>query len=192
MAINAQFSEGFQDGYKKGYCLGDGNCLPPIPPIIPIPAIGENYDSYQDGYNRGFQMGLDAKRNNNANNNGSGGTYKQVVPPAKYAPSVPLDIYERGIAEKARQNQELATLRAKSLDDSYSYLQKLDRLFSECYPNTNHFNGIEKRFKKVALLIDSEWKAINDFIATQENYYITNINKCRQDAPPNDGCHYKN
>jgi tetratricopeptide (TPR) repeat protein len=57
----SNYDRGFQVGYSKGYCQDQGvGCLSPIPPIAPIPTIGENLDSYQDGYNRGFQMGLSA------------------------------------------------------------------------------------------------------------------------------------
>lgn len=58
----SNFDRGFQNGYKKGYCHDQGvGCMPPIPPIAPIPTVGENMDSYQDGYNRGFEMGLSAR-----------------------------------------------------------------------------------------------------------------------------------
>jgi hypothetical protein len=56
-----KFNEGFNVGYKKGYCQDQGiGCIEPIPPIAPIPKVGESSDSYNDGYNRGFQMGLSA------------------------------------------------------------------------------------------------------------------------------------
>lgn len=69
------YNNGFKDGYKKGYCQDKGiSCIEPIPPIAPIPAIGENLDSYQDGYNRGFKMGLQA---NSGNSNSSSQTRKR-------------------------------------------------------------------------------------------------------------------
>lgn len=61
-----QFSKGFDEGFKKGYCFEKSfGCLPPITPITPIPNIGESNNSYVDGYNRGFQVGLDMYRNEN-------------------------------------------------------------------------------------------------------------------------------
>ena len=50
------FCEGWENGYKSGYCYGETYCIPPIAPICPIPRIGE--DSYQGGYNRGFVAGI--------------------------------------------------------------------------------------------------------------------------------------
>ncbi|BBM89967.1 hypothetical protein COTS27_01685 [Spirochaetota bacterium] len=50
------FCRGYEKGYAAGACYGDYYCLAPIPPICPIPDIGER--SYIDGYNRGFVEGL--------------------------------------------------------------------------------------------------------------------------------------
>ncbi|MFD1614821.1 tetratricopeptide repeat protein [Gelatiniphilus marinus] len=64
-----KFTNGFNTGYKKGYCQDQGvGCIDPIPPIAPIPKVGESSDSYTDGYNRGFQMGLSARKSNNSSN----------------------------------------------------------------------------------------------------------------------------
>lgn len=60
-----KYSNGFNDGYKKGYCHDKGiGCMEPIPPIAPIPIIGEDINSYQDGYNRGFKIGSQANSEN--------------------------------------------------------------------------------------------------------------------------------
>lgn len=53
------FCEGYKAGYKAGHCYREFACIAPIPPICPIPEIGEN--TYQDGYNRGFLAGLHDK-----------------------------------------------------------------------------------------------------------------------------------
>jgi len=52
------FCDGFEDGFKQGYCYKSNqfSCIPPITPLCPLPRIGE--DSYNDGYNRGFLIGL--------------------------------------------------------------------------------------------------------------------------------------
>ncbi len=59
MAKASDYCDGFQSGYKAGYCYRQFGCIPPIPPICPIPRIGEN--SFQDGYNRGFTAGSAAR-----------------------------------------------------------------------------------------------------------------------------------
>ena len=53
----SKFYSGFEAGYKAGYCYGKPSCVAPIVPVAPIEGI-----SYQDGYNNGFQMGLDKQR----------------------------------------------------------------------------------------------------------------------------------
>jgi hypothetical protein len=73
------YSRGFQNGYKEGYCYGDFGCISPISPITPIPLIGESNDNYQDGYNRGFKRGLEdkqAKKSNSGGYQGGQGTYQ--------------------------------------------------------------------------------------------------------------------
>ncbi len=54
-AFASAFCEGYQAGYKAGYCYQQYGCIPPIPPICPIPNVGES--TFQDGYNRGFVEG---------------------------------------------------------------------------------------------------------------------------------------
>ena len=62
MLSQSGFSAGYERGYKEGYCYEDFGCIPPIAPIAPIAKIG--YDSYQDGYNKGFIDGRSAKSGN--------------------------------------------------------------------------------------------------------------------------------
>ena len=66
------YSRGFNNGYKKGYCYKEFACIEPIPPIAPVPRYDESWDSYIDGYNRGFKMGLEDKSAKKS----SGGTYQ--------------------------------------------------------------------------------------------------------------------
>lgn len=53
------FCTGYATGYQRGFCAGEFGCIPPIPPICPIPNIGEQ--SYQDGYDRGYADGREAR-----------------------------------------------------------------------------------------------------------------------------------
>ena len=59
-AFSQDYSDGFRAGYKEGYCYNDYGCIPPIPPVTPIANVGEY--SYKHGYNRGFKMGIEAKK----------------------------------------------------------------------------------------------------------------------------------
>lgn len=63
------FQNGFKEGYRNGYCYQDYSCISPVPPITPITRVGENPNSYQDGYNRGFEMGRDDKLKSNSSEN---------------------------------------------------------------------------------------------------------------------------
>jgi len=59
----SNFDKGFEVGYKKGFCQDQGiGCMEPITPIPPVPGVDENYNSYSDGYNRGFTMGLKKRK----------------------------------------------------------------------------------------------------------------------------------
>jgi tetratricopeptide (TPR) repeat protein len=64
-----KFNEGFEAGYKNGYCLNSTipGCIPPANPIPPIPGVNESINSYQDGYNRGFERGLSDQKSLNSN-----------------------------------------------------------------------------------------------------------------------------
>lgn len=78
--MNAQtnYDRGYQRGWKEGYCQNyDGvSCLPPNPPMTPMSRINENYNSYKDGYNRGFTDGLAAYSGENSRSNRQGRTFK--------------------------------------------------------------------------------------------------------------------
>lgn len=68
----SNFSIGFSNGYKKGYCQNQGiSCISPNPPIVPVPKIGENINSYEDGYSRGFEVGLNGQKSKSDNSTNS-------------------------------------------------------------------------------------------------------------------------
>lgn len=57
VSFKSSYCEGFEAGFKKGYCYNKGfGCITPIVPICPLPRIGET--SWNDGYNRGFMLGI--------------------------------------------------------------------------------------------------------------------------------------
>lgn len=62
--IKSNYERGFEIGFKEGYCYNRTtyDCFTPMTPLAPMPRINENKDNYTQGYNRGFQFGLDLKR----------------------------------------------------------------------------------------------------------------------------------
>jgi hypothetical protein len=175
---------GFQDGYRKGYCYNDASCNSPNPPNAPTPNTGESYYSYQDGYNRGFQMGLDDKRRGNSSSNSyyNGNSGRKLISPPTYIPPIDLNIYERGLRYKAEQEQQILYQRGKFLKEFYDYLSELDRQFVVCYPSyTNNMQEIRNYLSKISnsdLLNNDSWTVIKNYMENEEQYYITNINNC--------------
>lgn len=54
---NGDYCDGFERGYKDGYCNEDPNCIEPIAPVCPIRRVNEK-DDFTGGYQRGFKLGL--------------------------------------------------------------------------------------------------------------------------------------
>ena len=59
LSSNTDFCTGFQDGYSAGYCYEEDFCIPPTPPICPVPDVGK--DTYEYGFEIGFVEGLNDK-----------------------------------------------------------------------------------------------------------------------------------
>lgn len=55
-----EYCDGWDKGYKEGYCYEVQNCIEPIVPTCPIPKIG--FETYMDGYNRGFIKGKEDRK----------------------------------------------------------------------------------------------------------------------------------
>ena len=66
--LETNYHRGFKIGFKEGYCYNNTSvsCLTPLTPLVPLPRINENKENYTEGYNRGFQFGLDLKRSKGA------------------------------------------------------------------------------------------------------------------------------
>lgn len=191
----SRFNNGFNDGYKKGYCHDKGiGCIEPIPPIPPIPAIGEDYNNYQDGYNRGFKLGL---QKNTPNSNSSSQTrerYKtsssQFVEDYVYNPykdpnflSLAMKVAELK-AQRALENQEMVNqlyenvkyyLQQKDINQAIRNLDKISyiepnnayiyALLSQCYFSQSKYLDAYNNFTKAQKLNYSD---INKLIFIKE------------------------
>jgi hypothetical protein len=49
------YCDGFEDGYKRGWCYNDPNCITPIVPPCGIPRV--NFNTYEGGFEDGFILG---------------------------------------------------------------------------------------------------------------------------------------
>lgn len=58
--IQDKYCEGFEDGFKEGWCYERWGCLAPLPPLCPLPEI-ECEKGYKCGYNRGFVLALNKR-----------------------------------------------------------------------------------------------------------------------------------
>ena len=56
----ATFCDGWEEGYKAGYCYKRANCSEPLVPVCTPGSPGK--DTYKDGYDLGFPAGLNAWR----------------------------------------------------------------------------------------------------------------------------------
>lgn len=60
-SVDDAYCDGFAKGFSQRYCLLIGKTdADALPPLCPDPLLGA--ESAQDGYNRGFLMGLNAAR----------------------------------------------------------------------------------------------------------------------------------
>lgn len=60
-SMDDAYCDGFTKGFSQRYCLLIGKTdADALPPVCPEPLLGA--ESAQDGYNRGFLMGLNAAR----------------------------------------------------------------------------------------------------------------------------------
>jgi hypothetical protein len=117
------YSQGYKEGFPIGYCYNQSiGCIAPITPIVPIPNIGESYNNFLDGYNRGLLDGI-----KNYNSNQSSTNYKkptnnltpysspQKIPDFK--PFTPdLDFYQKIMSNKQSELNSQVNTQKKIID----------------------------------------------------------------------------
>lgn len=187
----SDYSRGFQNGYKEGYCYNDFGCISPIPPITPIPLIGESNDNYQDGYNRGFKRGLEDKQTKKSNSGGyqqgGQGTY---VPQQQYqstyvAPdySLLLKALEMKQAQYEKNEQMKKEKAIGMMSQVKSYYNSL-QTFPDKIPDgwhkvisMNNYDFCEER--KVYISNNQVTKYVIDDWMEKSVSYPTTINKAK-------------
>jgi hypothetical protein len=152
-SAQSRYSVGFSDGFKSGYCQNQGiGCMSPLPPIAPIPAIGENMNNYKDGYNRGFDDGLTSQKSSNNNNNATRERFT-----AKSIELSTNNIYQPNYSVKQQYNEFIASLKSTAVQD---------------FNDKNHDSALNKANKLIELqefLEDAHY--IKSFIYTIRKQY---------------------
>ncbi len=144
-----KYSSGFEKGFKDGYCYEQqSGCIAPITPITPIPKIGESSDSYDDGYKRGFQVGLDQSRNDKSTTSEKPTRERYQTSDPKfidftYKPSYELMMKALEAKEKA---YEAYVMSAPQREENF---KKNLQLASDSFNNQNYQNAVN--YSKSAL-----------------------------------------
>lgn len=158
----SDFDRGFKNGYKEGFCFDrEIGCIEPLPPLTPLPRSNENLNSYTDGYNRGFQIGLEAQKKDANSTKTSERTRYQTSDP-KFVDDkmskIPIDLYMKVIELKERtySDREKAfeenLKKAKKSFDSHDYLRSIN------YSKTALYTDFEN--DDIYLLMGSSYSAL--------------------------------
>jgi hypothetical protein len=150
----SNFARGYKSGFVEGYCYGNQgvDCLSPNPPLTPQPGIYESVTSYQDGFNKGFQVGLDLQRSQSEDKRNP---YSPPTPKFNpYYSQVPSGMtvqqYAEARAAKASQQQyidkEFVEALGALIDGLFSNKNKDD--FNEKSYHTKSKRNISKVIKK--------------------------------------------
>jgi hypothetical protein len=167
------YSRGFQNGYKEGYCYNDFGCISPIPPITPIPLIGESNDNYQDGYNRGFKLGLEdkqAKKSNSGNTRNSQNTYGTQPYVSTYVSPNFDAIIQAGATMQARYDKNIAYR-----DDLIKWVFDLKKQSSD----KKFLDELDSDYKKLKAMDGEDFGQLGNDLRTIKNnieYEIDNAN----------------
>lgn len=158
------YNRGFDAGYEAGYCYNDIGCLPPLPPIAPIPRIGENSNSYQDGYNRGFITGMEKKQKSYTR---SGTSQGRQQPSNNYNQSLlnALELKTQQLQRQKAIEKEKAVAKMEQTRRYYSSFSNYPKKVANGWHNVialNNYDFCEERKvyvmdSKIAKYVISNW-----------------------------------
>ena len=173
------FEIGFNTGFKNGYCYNDYGCTSPYPPTSPIPSANESWDNYNDGYNRGFQIGLDSKRSSGNNNTSS--SYRQVVKPAEWKAPVSRDFLIQEATQRGNDAQRCADNVTTLLDNLSNLILKLSYCDRQAAINLNvPLQEVIKEVNNYSMEdICSNYHNIQSEINSLQEITNRHINKCK-------------
>ena len=166
LLVGAQsFSDGWQEGYKKGYCDNDFGCIEPIPPISPVmPINSSGLSDYQFGYNEGFKAGMGSKSNggNRLNYRLSEETLNRVSEANKPIQTniQKRDHYNQMERERQKQMNEnmqnIADAMAKQRAENMGWKKISDVRFTYTYVGVSGFARLKKLEKKALDEVENE------------------------------------
>jgi len=116
--INSNYARGFEIGFKEGYCYNRStyDCFTPMAPLTPMPRLNENKENYTEGYNRGFQYGLDLKRSDDALRNNDASLNQKIISFNQYIPQNPTEAMRIvGMIKQKKYDVRTDWLRQKGL-----------------------------------------------------------------------------
>lgn len=171
----SNYDRGFKNGYKEGYCYNDFACIAPIAPITPIPNIGESNDNYQDGYNRGFKIGLEnkqkSKSSNSENYNSSASNRRPYMP--KYV-SPDFDVLMKMGATLRARFEENKDYRDKIIDWVFSLKAETS--------DKDFLNAMDKYYKQLRDMDGQDFARLGEQLDIIKQNIKEEIDKCNTRA----------
>jgi hypothetical protein len=179
------FDKGFKTGFKEGFCFDKGiACIAPIPPLTPLLRVNENLNSYTDGYNRGFQIGLEAQKKRetkSTSNKISSERTQYQTSDSKFVQdkmsTIPVDFYMKVLELNERKMESTYSDREKIFEESLKKAQKSfeqkDYASSINYSKTALSTNFENDY--IYLLMGSSYFFIEDYGPS-----LLNLKKAKQ------------
>ncbi|MBN8653431.1 MAG: hypothetical protein J0L67_18530 [Cytophagales bacterium] len=186
--LKSNYASGFEVGFKEGYCYNNKavDCFYPMTPEAPLPRINEDKDNYTQGYNRGFQFGLDLKRSNDALSNSDANLNYQLTKFNDYIQQNPID----AMAAVGMMMQKKYDTRKEWIQERINQLAELSQtLFNkETLPSNSDVNSIRNKFWKVTVdyvngiraidyANDYQFGSIQSNLKKIESYYYKSYNE---------------